>query len=306
MSNIDCGACNDLREYAPHFVQNGITDRECASLKNDTGLNPSLNPLHTDCDDLNDVNDCLVGRMDGELEAYDVCDWKKFMHKFIPNVYETIKGIICALCGAWTKIHEHDDAIEDLCIKIDNTMSPSTVPYGVTPYNDEHPNRIIGHLGEKNGHPLIIIPSREDASQYFYDSTGIGIGYVKKRLRNCTDGACREYEWLVAHIYDVSLSSDVADGDILWYASKAEVQAATGFSEYLWNAYTISSWTWRDFGLSDHRYAWIEVTVDENVMGPDYLTIVYRGTSYPNDGLSSTMRVANIGREEARVYAHAC
>ncbi len=305
MSNIDCGACNDLREYAPHFVQNGITSTECNSLKNDTGLNPSLTTLHTDCDDLNDVNDCLVGRMDGDLEAYETCDWKKFMHKFIPNVYETIKGIICALCGAWAKLHDHDDQLEDLCIKIDNAMTPTTVVYGKTPYNDVNPQRIIGELGLKNGNPLIIIPPREEASPNFYTNTGIGIGFVKKRLRNCTNGACRIYEWIVPHIYDVQISGDAEDGDILWYCSKEDFQAQTGMTDYLWEAYTISSWIWKDFGLGDRRYAWIEITVDPEKMGPNYITIVYRGTSYPNDGIS-TQSIANIDRGEARVYPHGC
>lgn len=122
MSNIDCGACNDLREYAPHFVQNGVTDTECTSLQNDTGLNPALTVLHSDCEDLNDVNDCLVGRMDGELEAYETCDWKKFMHKYIPNVYETIKGIICAICGLWTNIHSILASIERICYAIDGLL----------------------------------------------------------------------------------------------------------------------------------------------------------------------------------------
>lgn len=305
MSNIDCGACNDLREYAPHFVQNGITSTECNSLKNDTGLNPSLTTLHTDCDDLNDVNDCLVGRMDGELEAYETCDWKKFMHKFIPNLYETIKGIICTLCGAWAKLHDHDDQLDDLCVKIDNALSPSTIVYGYLPYT-EHPVRNIGTLGEKNGQPLIIVPSREEASQYFYYNTGIGIGYVKKQLSNCTDGACRMYEWVVAHIYDTHISQNAEDGDILWYASKSDVQSVLGFSDYLWNAFTISSWTWRTFGLGDHRYAWVELTIDEEKMGPDYLTLVYRGTSYPNNGLGSDQSIANISNSEARVYIHSC
>lgn len=306
MSNIDCGSCNDLREFAPHFVQNGITDTECNSLKNDTGLNPSVSPVHTDCDDLNDVNDCLVGRMDGELEAYDVCDWKKFMHKFIPNVYETIKGVICALCGAWTKIHNHDDRLDDLCVKVDNMMSPQTAIYGVTPYNDVAPARIIGTIGEKNGNPLIIVPDREDANPNYYYNTGVGIGYVKKRLTNCSDGACRIYEWIVPHIFDSKISGNASDGDILWYATKAEVQSVTGMSDYLWELFTISSWTWKDFGLSDHRYAWVEITVDENNMGPNYITLVYRGTSYPNNGLGGDQWVANIDRGEARLYSHAC
>ena len=106
MSNIDCGSCNDLRSYAPSFVQNGITNKICNSLANNTGLNPDLTTLHNDCDDLKDVNDCLVGRMDGELEAHEVCDWKTFMHKFIPNLYETIKGMICSMCGQWKRIEK--------------------------------------------------------------------------------------------------------------------------------------------------------------------------------------------------------
>ena len=114
MSNIDCGACNDLREYAPDFVQNGVTNKICNSLANDTGLNPNLTTLHTDCEDLKDVNDCLVGRMDGEIEAYEVCDWKKYMHKFIPNLYETIKAGICSICGLWKNIHKHECEIEYL------------------------------------------------------------------------------------------------------------------------------------------------------------------------------------------------
>lgn len=108
MSNIDCGSCNDLRSYAPSFVQNGVTNAICTSLENDTGLNPNLTTLHTDCEDLKDVNDCLVGRMDGELEAYETCDWKTFMHKFIPNLYETIKAGICSICGLWKNIHKHE------------------------------------------------------------------------------------------------------------------------------------------------------------------------------------------------------
>lgn len=100
MSTIDCSACNDLRNYAPNFVQNGVDDIVAASLKNNTGLNPGLAVLHNDCEDLNDVNDCLIGRMTDELEAYDVCDWKDFMKKHNSNLYETLKAMIAALCGA--------------------------------------------------------------------------------------------------------------------------------------------------------------------------------------------------------------
>lgn len=100
----DCNACEDLREHAPDFVFNGVTDTVCTSLKNDTGLNPEATVIHDDCEDLNLANDCLVGRMDNELDSYDVCDWKDFMHKFIPNLWNLLKAMICTICGLWIRI----------------------------------------------------------------------------------------------------------------------------------------------------------------------------------------------------------
>lgn len=105
MSQIDCNACAELREIAPEFVQNGVTSTVCTSLKNDTGLNPNLTVAHTDCEDLDTANDCLIGEMDAKIEAHDVCDWKQYMHKLVPNLYEMLKAMICAMCGLWTNIH---------------------------------------------------------------------------------------------------------------------------------------------------------------------------------------------------------
>lgn len=105
MSQIDCNACSELQTNAPNFAANGITDVECTSLAADTGLNPELNPQHNDATDLHDVNDCLIGAATNDLEKYSVCGWQDFMEMFIPNIYETIKAIICALGGAWTYIH---------------------------------------------------------------------------------------------------------------------------------------------------------------------------------------------------------
>lgn len=100
--NVDCTACSDLQENSPSVIVHGIGTTECNNLKNNEGLSGSSN----DCNDLNDLNDCLVGNMDAELEAYDICDWKDFMHNFIPNVYTVLKGIICAICGIWTNINK--------------------------------------------------------------------------------------------------------------------------------------------------------------------------------------------------------
>lgn len=116
MSQPDCGACNNLREYAPEFVQNGVSSNIAASLKNNTGLNPSLTVTHTNCDDLNDVNDCLIGRMGQEVETTDVCEWKPFMRKLIPNIYETVKAVIASTCGLWTRV-------DALCSGIDTVLA---------------------------------------------------------------------------------------------------------------------------------------------------------------------------------------
>lgn len=102
MADYNCASCEELRETSTNFVVNGITDTECTSLQNNTGINPSSG--HDDCTDLNNINDCLVGNMGEEVKTYDVCDWKTFMGKFIPNVWTTIKGIICAICGIWKSI----------------------------------------------------------------------------------------------------------------------------------------------------------------------------------------------------------
>lgn len=104
MSKPSCDACTRLREYNANFIMNGVTDTVAESLANNTGLNPCLTELHTDCEDLNDVNDCLIGHMDDEVDNYEVCDWKDLLHNFFPNLYETLKAIIAAVCGLWTNV----------------------------------------------------------------------------------------------------------------------------------------------------------------------------------------------------------
>ena len=103
MSEQSCTACNDLREYAPEFVLNGTTDNVGDHLMANEGLSGARN--HSDCDDLMDVNDCLIGNMVDELDAFDVCDWKDFMAEFIPNLYETIKAMVYSACGQWCAIN---------------------------------------------------------------------------------------------------------------------------------------------------------------------------------------------------------
>lgn len=100
----NCSACNDLRKSSPEFTQKGVTETVCTSLKNNTGFNPSNDT--EDFDDLYDAVDCLVCNMDDELPAYDVCDWKEFMKKLIPNLCDTLKAIVCAIGGIWNFIKD--------------------------------------------------------------------------------------------------------------------------------------------------------------------------------------------------------
>lgn len=110
MATINCEACEELRQNAPGLIVNGFDEDMCTSLMNDTGLAPGDGS--DDCEDLNNMNDCLVGNMAREVDAYDVCDWKEFTKNFITNVWTTLKGIICAICGLW-KMAKRIDCIVD-------------------------------------------------------------------------------------------------------------------------------------------------------------------------------------------------
>lgn len=103
MSDLNCNSCNELRQNAAEFVTNGVTEAVCNSLKNDTGFNAALSVQHTNCEDLHDANDCLIGMMAKEVEAYEACDWKVYAKKFVGNIYEVLKAMICSMCGIWSK-----------------------------------------------------------------------------------------------------------------------------------------------------------------------------------------------------------
>ena len=105
MSNtINCNACETLRDEAPEFMLNGMTDDECLSLKNNTGLSASSG--NDDCTDLDLMNDCLIGNMTEEIEAESTCNWKPFVKRYIGNSWNMFKGIVCSICGLWENIRK--------------------------------------------------------------------------------------------------------------------------------------------------------------------------------------------------------
>ena len=121
MANVNCEACEELRQTDPNLIVNGFSNTECASLKNDTGLVASSG--HDDCEDLNDLNDCLVGNLETEVEKYEVCDWRDFTKMFINNLWTTLKAMICAICGLWTNLHCLRKSLVKLVNYLANTTS---------------------------------------------------------------------------------------------------------------------------------------------------------------------------------------
>lgn len=128
MAQRSCSACDELRNDAPNFIVNGLTNTEIASLKNNTGLNPSNN--NDDCEDLNNMNDCLIGNMEQEVDAYDVCDWKAFMNVFIDNLWNVLKAMIAAICGLWTAMKNWQKLLDELACKINYVLGGKSYSFG--------------------------------------------------------------------------------------------------------------------------------------------------------------------------------
>lgn len=95
MSLIQCDACEELRQNAPNFMINGLGEEEIESLTDNKGLTGSS----TNCNDVNDMNDCLIGMMEKEVSSYEACDWKPFTKRLIANLWTVLKAIISWLCG---------------------------------------------------------------------------------------------------------------------------------------------------------------------------------------------------------------
>lgn len=178
MSEINCTACSDLRETSPEFVVNGTTEDICASLQNDTGLNSSLTVLHDDETDLHTANDCLIGMDISKIESYEVCDWKEFMRNHLKNLYELLKGIICAIGGIWKFIHKHDCQIQNLYDGINFEIGETT----------EGDAYVVAGKGVSFAQADGSEPNKSDVSlTYIAGGLVIGVGSFVFHTENFTD-----------------------------------------------------------------------------------------------------------------------
>ena len=274
MSQPECSACTDLREYAPEFVMNGVTSTVASSLKNDTGLNPRLATLHKNCEDLNDVNDCLIGRKMQELESLDVCDWKEFMSGFGPNLYDTLKAMIQSECGVWERLHA-------LCILYDSILSPPVHGYCVR----ENPAVAdVGYVALKNGMPVVEPIPNSELRPDRANTQLIGISYGDYISVSCATGRCARYVWIAPEMWNFRSTSILREGDVVWYCPKSEWQALTGMREHEWNSWSQSSWTWTNYDLLGARVkVYWTITVSTEGDYKDCIVLIFNGTSYPNN-----------------------
>lgn len=296
MANHNCQACDDLKSSVPNLIVNGMGDAECASLQNDTGLNPSSG--HNDCTDLNNLNDCLVGNMEQELEAYDVCEWKPFMKRFIPNLWTTLKGVVCAICGIWTNIHNLWAKIAEILTEINNLWARTRQlcdmitaqiggkggKYGVFPRRT-FPHGKCGFIPTKNGRPALIDQhyTSHNADEY----TGVGIEWGVVEGVDCASGSKRTVRFWEPYVYGYALNSDIEIGDPLWVVSKSQIQSLIpSMDDAWWQAYTDETWTWTTGVFTDGsvrgKTIWLRFHVGDAGYSNDYLVLTFAGTSYPS------------------------
>ena len=296
MAKIKCDACDSLKATDPNLAVNGWSDTECASFKNDTGLNPTSG--HNDCTDLELMTDCLIGNMAQETDAYNNCDWKEFAKKFIANLWTVLTAIKCALCGIWTNIHnlwsrvnEIINMIKALCQLVNASINPTAPIYGIFPRTPlpEQQARTCGTIPTINGRPALIDAgnSTEGGSHWGERYTGVGIYWGTVEGLNCDTQVPYDRHFWKPYIWGMKLNKDAEIGDAIWVISKSELQHHTTWSDELWQSYTDESWTWNEdrivSGSDAHKTVWIRLHVGDAGYSNDYLVMTFRGTSYPNE-----------------------
>ena len=318
MSSLNCESCDNLRETSPEYVLNGTTTAICNSLKNDTGLNPNLSTLHTNAEDLHDINDCTIGRLAQEIEGYDVCNWKEFEKTHVSNEYELLKAMICSEDGQWQNIHDLWDFARDVCQKADQALFPSGIAYGAFPYATNQ-NRVLGTINTKSGQPLLSVYDKSDVENPdTWPVVGPGIQLSVQTLSRCSDGACQKYVRVMPWFYCVYMNANVAIGDILWYARTSDLLAKTGVPAEFIHTFRRNvtpedryggGWRWSQ-GTDDttnHKQAWMRLHIDpENEFGEDYIVLVYEGSSYPVEAPGRQVVLGSDQGISFKTYIYSC
>lgn len=118
-----CKTCEDLQQYSPNFIANGVTDEMCSNLESNTGL---MNKGRENCTDLHNANDCLIGGIAEKATSYNPCDPNKMIEDLAKNTMHVIDMLICSDCGQWNEIKKIWDEIQkiwDAIEELQNGMS---------------------------------------------------------------------------------------------------------------------------------------------------------------------------------------
>lgn len=304
MANTNCESCNNLKTYSPNVVVNGMGNTECASLKNDTGLNPSSG--HNDCTDLDHMNNCFIGTLEDEIENYEVCDWRDFAKMLVSNLWNVLKAIICAICGIWTNIHslwsrisQLQELIENICRLQEATVQHPVYNYGTLPNGSS--SRRGGSLGTKNGSTILAPLAHSDVSEAVWLAQNVGISYGKLNVESCTTGACIRHEWISPNIVGYKFNQTPASGDVLWRVSKSVAQDTFGITDEQWAAKVANAVGWYTDWSTGNALISLRLGVTGNYLE---LSFIYAIGASLSDLNGRTIQAP--GSQPERLYRFSC
>lgn len=133
-NTIICESCEALKDYAPDYLLNGITEKECGNLQQNNGL--TAQPNHDNYEDIQDTINCGVFGMDQMIQAASNCDWKEVMRKLSNNVANILSSINCGDLGQWEAIEALASQFDDIYLQLQQIrQSITTLNTKVESYN---------------------------------------------------------------------------------------------------------------------------------------------------------------------------
>lgn len=116
-TNTECLACRDLEQNAPGFLMNGLSAQDCVRLTSNRGLANQIIENWDNCQTLEVLVDCLIGRHGQIIDSYDLCDIKEWLRQLMINLHELLSAWKCNECGQWNEINNIWTAINSIDVR---------------------------------------------------------------------------------------------------------------------------------------------------------------------------------------------
>lgn len=100
-----------------NFCFNEIDDKACSNLTEDKGIHPNDKHANNDCEDLKALNDLAIGSLHNSLLSLNFCDLEAFkcwLDSLLSWSWNMTRGVVCAICGIWKKIHWLEEHTMDI------------------------------------------------------------------------------------------------------------------------------------------------------------------------------------------------